>query len=232
VLDAGRVDDPRRVVEAVAVEAGGGLVQRLVVEDRRERSLLEVAADDRDGRDRGGRRDAQAAERCDQAAAGGVGQRQVVDRGREDVGDLLGDQLLRRCHADVERLRETTDRAARLLAERGMRLVADHELVRVAAEAADVAREPRVGLDRDGVLSGRLLALLDRGREPVAVALVRQLAVELRDEEAAVGEDQDAERARRLDESGGCDRFPGSGRMAEAEAPNGSGIVLGPRLGR
>ena len=35
VVDAGRVDDARRRVEAVAVEARGGLVQRLVVEGLR-----------------------------------------------------------------------------------------------------------------------------------------------------------------------------------------------------
>ena len=47
VLDAGRVDDPGRRAEALAVEARGRLVQRLVVEGRGERALLEVAADDR-----------------------------------------------------------------------------------------------------------------------------------------------------------------------------------------
>ena len=47
MVDAGRVDDSGRVVEAVAVEARGGLVERLVVEDGREGALLEVAADDR-----------------------------------------------------------------------------------------------------------------------------------------------------------------------------------------
>ena len=81
VVDAGRVDDPGRVVEAVAVEARGGLVQRLVVERLGERALLEVAADDRHRVDRRHRRHAQAAQRRDQASPRGVGQRQVVDRG-------------------------------------------------------------------------------------------------------------------------------------------------------
>jgi hypothetical protein len=113
------------------VEARGGLVERLVVERRGERALLEVAAHDRHRVDRRDGRDAQAAERRDQPAARGVGQRQVVDGGGEDVGDLLRDQLLRGGHADVERVGEGPDRGGRLLAEGGVRLVADHELVRV-----------------------------------------------------------------------------------------------------
>ena len=164
VVDAGRVDDARRVVEAVAVEARGGLVQRLVVERLREDLLVEVAADDRHRVDRRDGRHAQAAQRRDQAAARGVLQRQVVDRRGEDVGDLLRDQLLGRRHADVDRLRERADRGGRLLAERGVRLVADHELVRVAADRADVPREPRVRLDRQRVRLQRLRARLDRGR--------------------------------------------------------------------
>ena len=151
VVDAGRVDDPGRRVEAVAVEAGGGLVQRDVVEDLGQRLLVEVAADDRHRVDRRRRRHAQAAQRRDQAAAGGVGERQVVDRGREDVRDLLRDQLLGRGHADVDRLREAADRGARLLAERRVRLVADDELVRLAAQLLHVPGEPGVGLDRDRV---------------------------------------------------------------------------------
>ena len=151
VVDAGRVDDPRRVVEPLAVERRGRHVQRLVVEGVGEGALLEVAADDRHRVDRGDRRHAQAAERRDQAAPRGVGERQVVDRGREDVGDLLRDQLLGRRHADVDRLAQAADRGRGLLAERGVRLVADHELVGGARDLVDVAGEPRVGLDRDRV---------------------------------------------------------------------------------
>ena len=47
VVDAGRVDDARRVAEALAVQRRCGHVERLVVEGLRERALLEVAADDR-----------------------------------------------------------------------------------------------------------------------------------------------------------------------------------------
>ena len=86
MVDAGRVDDAGKRVEAVAVERRGGLVQSLVVEDLRQLALVEVAADDRDGVDRGGRRHAQVAQRRDQPAPRGVGERQVVDRGGKDVG--------------------------------------------------------------------------------------------------------------------------------------------------
>ena len=151
VLDAGGVDDAGRRVEAVAVEAGRGLVEGDVVEHLGQGLLVEVAADDRHRVDRRGGRDTQAAQRRDQPAARRVDEREVVDRGREDVRDLLRDQLLGRRHPDVDGLGEAADRGARLLAERGVRLVADDELVRLAVQVADVAREPGVGLDRDRV---------------------------------------------------------------------------------
>ena len=132
MIDAGRVDDARRVAEALAVERRGGHVQGLVVESCGQCALLEVAADDRHRVDRGDRRHPQAAQRGDQPAPRCVGERQVVDRRREDVGNLLRDQLLGRGHADVDRLVELADRRRGLLAERGVRLVADHELVRLA----------------------------------------------------------------------------------------------------
>ncbi len=231
VVDTGCIDDPGRGVEPLAVQARGGLVQGLVVEGRGERALLEVAADDRNGVDRRSGRDAEAAKRRDESAAGGVREGEVVDGGREDIGDLLRDQLLRRGHADVDRLREAADRRARLLAECRVRLVADHELVRVAGERVGVAGEPGVGLDRERVARERLLSLLDRRREAVAVALGGEVAVELGDEQAAVGEDQDAERARGLDEAGGRDRLARCGRMAEAVAALGARVVAVEALG-
>ena len=227
VVDAGGVDDAGGRVEKMAVEARGGLVQGLVVEGRGQCALLEVAADDRHRVDGGRGRHAQAAERGDQPAAGRVAQRQVVDRGGEDVGDLLRDQLLRRGHADVDRLREAADGRARLLAERRMGLVADDELVRVARDRADVAGEPGVGLDRDRVGAQRLCTALDHGRELVAVSLRREVARELGDEQAAVGQDQHAERPGRLDEPGRRDRLAGGSRMAEAVAAEGAGILPG-----
>ncbi len=62
VVDAGGVDDPRRVLEAVAVQARRRLVQRLVVEGLGQGALVEVAADDRHRVDRRDRRDAQVAQ--------------------------------------------------------------------------------------------------------------------------------------------------------------------------
>ena len=225
VLDAGRVDDPRRVVEPVAVERRGRLVQRLVVEGLGQELLVEVAADDRHRVDRRHGRDAEVAQRRDQAPARGLGEREVVDGGGEDVRDLLRDQLLRRGHADVDRLRVRADGAGRLLAERGVRLVRDHEVVRLARELAVVPREPGVGLDRERVRDLRLLALEDRLGEPGAVALVAQVAGELVDEQAAVREDQDAEGAAGLDEARRGDRLSRRGRVAEAEAAHGAGVL-------
>ena len=53
MIDASRVDDPGRIAEPFAVERRRGHVQRFVIECRRERAFLEVAADDRHGVDRG-----------------------------------------------------------------------------------------------------------------------------------------------------------------------------------
>ena len=224
VVDPGGVDDAGRRVEAVAVETRGRLVDQLVVEDLGERLLVEVAAHDRHGRDRGRRRDPQRAQRGDQPAPRRVAEREVVHGGREDVGDLLRDQLLRGRHPDVERLGEAADRGARLLAEGGMRLVADDELVRRARDRVHVAREPGVRLDRDRILVERLLAGLDRRAEAAAVSLGREVAVELVHEQPAVRQDEDAHRPGGLHESGRGDRLARGGRMAEAEAPLGSGV--------
>ena len=166
MLDAGGVDDPGSRAEALAVEARGRLVQRLVVESRGERALLEVAADDRNGVDRRRGRHAEAAEWCDEPAARGVAEREIVDRGGEDVRDLLRDELLGRRHPDEERLRERADRGARLLAESRVRLVADDEVVRVAVELGAVAREPGVRLDRDRAV--------DPGPAPARIASVKR----------------------------------------------------------
>ena len=67
--------------------------------------------------------------------------------------------------------------------------------------------------------------LEDRVGEAVGVALGREIALELGDEQAAVREDQDPEPPGRLDEAGRGDRLPGSRRMAEAIAAD------GPRVG-
>ena len=227
VVDAGRVDDPRRRPEPVAVQARGRLVERDVVEGCGQRALLEVAAHDRHRVDRRHGGHTQAAKRSDQPTARRVGERQVVDRGGEDVGDLLRDQLLGRRHPDVERLGEAADRVRGLLAEGGVRLVADHELVRAAGELVAVPREPRVRLDRDRVGPKRLPILLDRVGQAVAVPLGGEVAAELVDEQPAVGEDQDAEVSRGLDEPGGGDRLAGRGGVPEAVATRRAGVLAG-----
>ena len=97
-----------------------------------------------------------------------------------------------------------------------MGLVADDELVRAPRQLVAVAGEPGVRLDGEGVRPERLLAAFDRVDEAVAVSLRREVAAELVDEEAAVGEDEDAEVARGLDEPRCRDRLAGRGRVAEA----------------
>ena len=225
MLDPGRVDDSRRRVEAVAIKARGGLVESRVVENRGERALLEVAADDRHRVDRGRGRNAEVAQWRDQASAGGVLEREVVDRSREDVRDLLRDQLLRRGHPDVDGLRE--GRIAALVfspsAVCASSAITSWYVSRLTL--AVMPGEPGIGLHGDRARLRRRLPLLDHGREPIAVALGSKLPVELRDEQAAMREDEDAHRARGLDEPGGGDRLARRGWMAEPVAPDRSGVL-------
>ncbi len=218
MVDASRVDDAGRRAEALSIETGRGLVERLMIEGRSECAFLEVAADDGDGVDGSRRRNAQVSERSDEPAPRGIRERKVVDGGRKDVGDLLRDEILGGRHADEERLVEGAYRGARLLAERGVCLVAEDEVVRRSIELGAVSREPRVRLDRQRVLPERCRSREHGVREAVAVALGCEVTLELRDKEASVGEDQDAERARCIHEPGCRDRLPGRRRMAEPVA--------------
>ena len=104
-----------------------------------------------------------------------------------------------------------------------MGLVADDDRVGVG-DPAGVAHEPLVGLDRHGAVGG-VVVVEQRRADPVAVAAVAQLAVELVDEVAAVGEDQDAAGPRGLDEAQRGDRLAGAGGVLEPEAPVGVGIL-------
>ena len=115
------------------------------------------------------------------------------------------------------------DRGGCLLTQRGVRLVADHDRVRVG-DASGVADEPLVGLDRDRAI-GSVLAVEQGPVNPVAIAAVAELAMELVDEVAAVGEDQDAAGARSLDEAERGNGLAGAGRMLEPEALVGVGIL-------
>src|SRR4029077_12597651 len=84
--------------------------------------------------------------------------------------------------------------------------------------------EPLVGLDRDGPVRA-VLTVEQRRRDPLAVAAVAQLAEELVDEVAPVGEDQGAAGPRRLDEAERGDGLAGAGRVLEPEALGGVGIL-------
>ena len=89
---------------------------------------------------------------------------------------------------------------------------------------AGVAHEPLVGLDRDRAV-GAVLVAEQRRRDALAVAAVAQLAEELVDEVAAVGEDQHAAGARGLDEAERGDGLAGAGRVLEPEALGGVGVL-------
>ena len=82
-----------------------------------------------------------------------------------------------------------------------------------------------IGFDR--LLLG---ARQDRVGEAVAVAVLGELAAELVDEQAAVGEDEHALGAGRLDEAGGGDGLAGRGRVAEAIAAGCPGVLGERRL--
>src|SRR6185312_16724418 len=129
---------------------------------------------------------------------------------------VAGDQRARRGHADEDGPVPSADRGGRLLAERGVRLVADDDRVRVG-DLAGVADEPLVGLDRDRPI-GAVLPGEQRSGDASAVAALPQLTVELVDEVAAVGEDQDPAGPRSLDEAERGDGLAGAGRVLEPEA--------------
>ena len=116
---------------------------------------------------------------------------------------------------------------ARLLAEGGVGLVADDDRVGVR-DLPGVAHEPLVGLDGHRAAGGRLAVPSFRsgGRDALLVAAVAQLAEELVDEVAAVGEDQDAAGARGLDEAERGDGLAGAGGVLEPEAARGAGVLV------
>ena len=197
VIDARRVDDSRAMIEAVAVEHRGGHVERLVVERLRQRALVVVAADDRHVAQARAGLDAQRTQRRDDAAPHGVGQREVRHLGGEHVADVLLQQLVGGRHADVDRAAEAPDRRGRALAEGGVGLVADDHAVGVRVDVGRVLDEPGVRLDRDRGLPRETLALLDRADQARAVPLLLEVAHELIDEQAAVGQDEHARRCGR-----------------------------------
>ena len=84
-------------------------------------------------------------------------------------------------------------------------------------------------------MTGPLVASLSRQQrraDALLVAAVEQLAVELVDQVAAVGEDQDAAGARGLDEAHGRDGLAGAGGVLEPEAAGRVGVLgLGDGVG-
>jgi hypothetical protein len=104
-----------------------------------------------------------------------------------------------------------------------VRLVADDDRVGLG-DVAGVADEPLVGLDRDGPVGG-VLAAQQRGCHALGVATVLQLPVELVDEVATVGQDEDPAGARGVHEAHCGDGLAGAGRVLEPEPLVGVGIV-------
>ena len=237
VLDAGGVEDAGRLAEAGLVEVGDRHVEGLLVEQRGQLLLVEVLVDlafaqrhlgDRPHPRPG--RDAHAAQRRDHAAPRRLGEVEARGLGREEVGDVAGDQRPGRGHADEDGAGPGADAGAGFLAQRGVRLVADHDRVGVG-DLLVVADEPLVGLDRDRAV-GVVAVAEQRRPQPLLVAAVGDLADELVDQVAAVGEDEDAAGAGGVDEADRGDGLAGPGRVLEPEAAGGAGVLggLGDRL--
>ena len=110
VAHAGGVDDAGHAVEASLVEVGDGHVERRLVEQLGQHLLVELGVDlaaaQRHLGDRahaGARRDADAAQRGDHAAPRRLGEVEARGLGREQVGDVAGDQRAGGGHADEDR---------------------------------------------------------------------------------------------------------------------------------
>ena len=217
MVDACRVDDPGCVFEAVAVEARGRLVQRHVVEDFRQRAFVEVAADDRHGVDRRHRRHAQTAERRDQAAAGSVLERQVAPgrrgRRRRPAWQSAARSPSCRCRSG----RGSCESRRDVFSPRAV--CASSAITRWYALAVEITRHggrtTRTSESPSGSRSAARWPERTSGVEPVAVALRRQLADELADEQPAVREDEDAGSAGRLHEACCRNRLTGGCRVTK-----------------
>jgi hypothetical protein len=234
--DVIRVPNPRRVddagdpAEARSIQVRDGDVERLLVQQLGELFLVEVLVDlappqrhlgDR-AHARAGR-DADAAQRRDHPAARGLGQVEARGLGGEEIGDVSRDQRASRGHADEHGLRPAADAGARLLAQRRVRFVADHDRVRVR-DPARVSDEPLVGLDGDRAV-GMIRAVEERRGESVLVAAIGDLADELVDEISAVGEDEDTAGPRPLHESERGNGLAGARGVLEPKTPAGPRIL-------
>ena len=138
---------------------------------------------------------------------------------------MAGDQRAGRGHADEDGAGPGADAGAGFLAQRGVRLVADDDRVGVR-DFLVVADEPLVGLDRDRAF-GVVAVAEQRRAQALLVAAVGDLADELVDQVAAVGEDEDAAGAGRLDEADRGHGLARAGRVLEPEAARRAGVVGG-----
>ena len=117
VAHAGGVDDAGDAVEARLVEVRDREVEGQLVQQLGQHLLVELrvhlAAAQRHLGDRAharARRDPDAAQRRDHAAPGGLREVEAGGLGREEVGDVAGDQGARRGHADEDRAAPVADR--------------------------------------------------------------------------------------------------------------------------
>ena len=177
MLDAGGIDDPRHPVEARLIKVGDGHVERSLVQQLGQHLLVELgvnlAAAQRhlgDGAHARAGRNADAAQRRDDAPAGGLSQVEAAGLGGEEVGDVAGDERAGGRHADEDGARPGTDRRRGLLAQRRVRLIADDDRVGVR-DASGVAHEPLIGLHGHRPVGG-VVAVEQRAVDAVAVAAV------------------------------------------------------------
>jgi hypothetical protein len=138
VAHAGRVHDTRNATEARPVEIRDRLVERLLVEQLGQHLLVELRVDVAAAQGHLGdraharaRRDADAAQRRDDAAPGRLGEVEARGLRGEEVRDVAGDQRARGRHADEDRTEPLSDRGRGLLAEGRVGLVADDDRVGV-----------------------------------------------------------------------------------------------------
>ena len=106
-----------------------------------------------------------------------------------------------------------------------MGLVAEDHAIDVAVEAICILDKPRVGLDGDRRHQRRLGSAEHGVLEAVRVALLFEVALELVDQETAMGKDQNAGDLGGIDKGSSGDGLAGGGWMLEAVAANGARVV-------
>ena len=225
VVDTGGVDDARALPKHVEVVHRGRHVDGVVVERVGELLLVVVATNEPDALERCARRHAHSTERGDDTRQHGLAEREVCNLGWEDIADVLLQQLVGGGHADIGRRIEPSNCGRGAITKRRMSLVAEDHAIDVAVEAIGILDKPRIGLDRDRRHQRRLGSAEHGVLEAMRVALLLEVALELVDQETAMGEDQDAGDLGGIDEGSGGDGLAGGGRVLEAVAANGARVV-------